>query len=76
MKDVTFIKLALGIAFLLLSLGYLYHPSAILKLNDWSRQNLFDDTKILLARRRIGTLLLLLGILLVYMGLTALELKP
>lgn len=71
MEDMTIVKIGLGIVFLLLSFGYLYHPAAILKLNAWCRQNLFDDTKILLARRRIGAFLLLLGILLVYMGLTA-----
>jgi hypothetical protein len=49
-------KFILGLSFLLLSIGYLYRPSWILRLNNWARSLLFNDAHILHYRRRWGLL--------------------
>ena len=50
----AWLKIVAGLAFLLLSLGYLYRPVWILRLNALGRAFIFNDTYVLLYRRRWG----------------------
>ncbi|MBI4051655.1 MAG: hypothetical protein HY400_04040 [Elusimicrobia bacterium] len=65
------VKLLFGILFCFLGLGYLYRPSVISRLNAFLREYLFNDAYIVLDRRKWGTLSMMVGILLLYMGWTS-----
>ncbi len=62
------VKILVGLGFLLLSLGYLYRPGWVLKLNEWGRAAFFNDGFVLLYRRRWGILLFICAILFFYSG--------
>jgi tetratricopeptide (TPR) repeat protein len=62
------IKIAIGFILLLLSLGYLYRPGFILKLNAWGRTLLFNDTHVLHYRRRWGLPLFAAATLFLFVG--------
>jgi tetratricopeptide (TPR) repeat protein len=72
----TWIKLLLGLLFLLLSVGYLYRPAFVLSLNAWGRGVLFNDTFILLYRRRFGLFFLAAAVLFLYSGFLNLGRRP
>ena len=66
------LQLFLGMTFGLLGLGYLYRPDVIERLNAVLRDWLLNDAHIALERRKWGTLLLLMSVVLIYMGWTGL----
>jgi tetratricopeptide (TPR) repeat protein len=61
-------KIIAGLFFLFFSLGYLYRPAFVLRVNAWARSLLFNDTVILLYRRRVGLFFFACAILFFYSG--------
>ena len=57
-----------GFLLLVLGLGYLSDPKAILRFNATMRDYFFKDAHVLLHGRRIGVLLLVVGFLLLLLG--------
>ena len=55
-----------GLFVLALGLGYLYRPEKIQRINCWLRDNLFNDRLLVTHRRRAGTVLLFIGIILIF----------
>lgn len=62
------LRMSLGILMVVLGLGYLFDPRAILRLNAFMRENFFKDSHVLLNGKRIGYLLLCFGFLLLALG--------
>jgi len=62
------IKFVLGIFFLFTGFIYLYNTNMVMKINLYARQFLFNDSYVLLYRKKIGILFLLLSIILFFMG--------
>jgi len=69
------LKITIGLVCLALGLGYLYRPDLIERMNALLREYLLNDAHIALERRKWGTFFLLLSLLFIYMGYTAL-LRP
>ncbi|MFH2204720.1 MAG: hypothetical protein ABIJ96_16525 [Elusimicrobiota bacterium] len=65
------IKIALGIAFFFLGLGYLFRPTWIERMNSFIRETVLNDAYIALERRKWGVFFLLLAFLFLYMGMTS-----
>jgi len=65
----AWIKIIIGLLFLLVSLGYLYRPKWVLFFNSWARALLFNDAHVLHYRRRWGLPLFLVAALFFYSGL-------
>ena len=61
-------KIAVGLAFLFFSLGYMYRPGLILRMHAWGRKILFDDAFVLHYRRRAGLFLFVCAVLFFYSG--------
>jgi hypothetical protein len=66
-------KIVVGLASLLLGLGYLYRPDLIERINALLREYLLNDAYIALERRKYGAFFLLVAFLFLYMGWTALR---
>ena len=66
------LKLFFGLVFGLLGFGYLYRPDLIERMNALLRDYLLNDSYIALERRKYGTFFLLMSVLFLYMGWTAL----
>jgi len=58
-----------GIFFLIMSLGYLYRPTIIIKINAWGRKYLFNDQVLVAHRKKIGVVLLIISVIFLYGGL-------
>jgi len=58
------LRLFVGVVLVMLGLGYLFHPESIINLNAFMRDNVFKDTYVLLSNRRIGSILLVIGFIL------------
>ena len=69
-------KVSAGILFFLLGLGYLYRPALIERINTFLRDVVLNDAHIALERRKWGVFFLLLSVLFLYMGYTALYRVP
>jgi hypothetical protein len=67
-----YFKLFFGLLMLLLGLGYIYRPDIIERVNKVLKETLLNDSYVSLHRRSWGFLLVLLGAILVYMGVTRL----
>lgn len=65
------LKLAFGLVFFLLGLGYLYHPRVIERMNAIIRETLLNDAHIALERRKWGMLFLLVSFLFLYTAYAA-----
>jgi uncharacterized protein YjeT (DUF2065 family) len=65
---VFLLRLSLGFLLIVLGLGYLFDPKAILRLNATMRDIFFKDSYVLLDGKRIGSLLLLIGFILLALG--------
>jgi len=65
-----YLKLFFGLVLLLLGLGYIYKPEVVARVNRLLKETLLNDSYAALHRRKWGVLLVLLGSLLVYMGLS------
>ena len=62
------LRMSLGFLLIVLGLGYLFDPRAIVRLNAFAREKFFKDSHVLLNGRRIGYLLLCFGFLLLALG--------
>lgn len=67
------LKIAVGLASLLLGLGYLYRPDLIERMNALLREYLLNDAYIALERKKWGAFFLLIAFLFLYMGWSALQ---
>ncbi len=65
-----YIKIFFGLVFLLLGLGYIYKPEIIERVNKLLRDTFLNDSYVALHRRNWGFLLLLVGAVLIYMGVS------
>ena len=72
----SLIKIAAGLVFLALGLGYLYRPDLIARMNALLREYLLNDAYIALERKKWGVFFLLLSFLFLYMGVSALGRLP
>ena len=68
-----YLKVFFGLLFVLLGLGYIYKPEIIVRINRLIRETFLNDSYVALHRKNWGFLLLLLGGVLVYMGLSCLK---
>jgi len=66
----TYLKIFFGLVFVLLGLGYVYKPEIIERINRLIKETFLNDSYIALHRKNWGFLLLLVGGLLIYMGVT------
>jgi len=62
------VKLICGIVLLFLGFIYLYEPKIITRINNYAKEFLFNDTYVLLRRKKIGAFLILLAIIAFYMA--------
>lgn len=62
------LKLLAGLVTLLLSVGYLFRPDLIIKINGWGRHFIFNDKYILKERIKIGVFFLVLAFIALYMS--------
>jgi uncharacterized protein YjeT (DUF2065 family) len=65
-----YIKIFFGLLFVLLGLGYIYKPGAIERVNRLIKETFLNDSYVALHRRNWGFLLLLVGAVLMYMGIS------
>jgi hypothetical protein len=61
---VFLLRLFLGFLLIVLGLGYLLDPKAILRFNAFAREYLFKDSNVLLDGKRIGSWLIFVGFIL------------
>jgi hypothetical protein len=61
--------LSSGFLLLALGMGYLFDPKAIMRLNSMVRDNLVKDSHVLLNGKRIGSVLIFLGFILLIFSL-------
>ena len=64
------LRISLGFLLVVLGLGYLSDPKAILKLNLIMRETLFKDSHVLLNGKKIGGWLIFIGFILLALGYT------
>lgn len=65
-----YIKIFFGLVFVLLGLGYIYKPEIIERINRLIKDTFLNDSYVALHRRNWGFLLLLVGGVLIYMGVS------
>ncbi|MBI5554623.1 MAG: hypothetical protein HY920_02055 [Elusimicrobia bacterium] len=65
------LKLLVGLIMLMFSIGYLFRPDLIIKINDWGRSFLFNDKYIMKQRRKIGVFFLVLAFIAVFMSVSS-----
>ena len=62
-------KMLAGLVLLLFGMGYLYRPDRIIKFNAWMREHLFNDHILINHRRKIGVILIALGLMVMFVGI-------
>lgn len=67
-----YLKILFGLMILLLGFGYIYKPEVIERLNRLLKETLLNDSYVALQRKKWGFLLVLIGTLLLYMGISRL----
>jgi len=65
-----YLKVFFGLVFILLGLGYIYKPAAIERVNRLIKETFLNDSYVALHRKNWGFLLLLIGGVLIYMGVS------
>ena len=71
MTEITpYLKVFFGLVFILLGLGYIYKPEAIERVNRLIKETFLNDSYVALHRKNWGFLLLLIGGVLIYMGVS------
>lgn len=55
-----------GIFVMLLGFGYLCAPKKVIAFNTWVRQNLFNDRLLIMRRRKVGVMLIFIGLIIIY----------
>lgn len=68
-----YLKILFGLIILLLGFGYIYKPGVIERLNKVLKETLLNDSYVALQREKWGLLLVLIGSLLLYMGISRLD---
>lgn len=68
-----YLKILFGLIILLLGFGYIYKPEIIERLNRLIKETLLNDSYVALQRKKWGLLLVLIGTLLLYMGISRLD---
>jgi tetratricopeptide (TPR) repeat protein len=68
----AFIKLALGILFIVLGWIYFYRPNLVLAFHQFVRESLLNDRIILLERKKLAILFFCFSFIALYMGVTSL----
>jgi hypothetical protein len=68
---VFLLRISLGFLLVVLGLGYLLDPKAILRLNAIMRETLFKDSHVLLNGKKTGAWLILIGFILLVLAYTA-----
>lgn len=71
----AWVKVFIGLGFFGLCLGYLYRPAVILRLYGLARDIFFNDTNVLLHRRRLGLFFFAIAVLFLYDGFNNLALE-
>lgn len=69
-----FILIGLSIVLFLIGLAYLYQPNIIISFNNLMRKVFFNDTKILVRRKKISIVYIALSIIIFYVGLFHIQL--
>ena len=67
-----YLKIFFGLIIFLLGMGYIYKPEVIERLNRVLKETLLNDSYVALQRKKWGVLLVLIGSLLLYMGVSRL----
>ena len=62
--------MSLGFLLVVIGLGYLFDPKAILRMNAVIRETLFKDSHVLLNGKVIGSWLIFIGFILLALGYT------
>ncbi|NIM02911.1 hypothetical protein GTN66_02000 [bacterium] len=62
------LEILIGLLLLIISVGYLYRPTIIIRFNDWGRKYLFNDQLLITHRKKIGVVLLIIAIIFLYGG--------
>ena len=65
-----YLKIFFGLVFILLGLGYIYKPEIIVRINRLIKETFLNDSYVALHRKNWGFLLLLVGGVLIYMGVS------
>lgn len=65
------LKLLVGLIMLMFSIGYLFRPDLIVKINDWGRSFVFNDKYIMENRRKVGVFFLVLSFIAIYMSFSS-----
>jgi len=65
-----YLKIFFGLVFVLLGLGYIYKPEIIERINRLIKDTFLNDSYVALHRKNWGFLLLLVGGVLIYMGVS------
>ena len=65
------LKFLVGLVTLIFSIGYLFRPDLVIKMNDWGRQFVFNDKYILKHRRVVGVFFLILAFIALYMSFSS-----
>ena len=65
-----YLKIFFGLVFVLLGLGYVYKPEIIERINRLIKETFLNDSYVALHRKNWGFLLLLVGGVLIYMGVS------
>jgi hypothetical protein len=63
-----FLKIIVGVAFLILGWIYLYRLTIVFRINNFLKQSLFNDAAILVEHKKIGLFLILMAIIMLYVG--------
>ncbi|MBI4249924.1 MAG: hypothetical protein HY611_10515 [Elusimicrobia bacterium] len=72
-SSLAWLKLFFGFIFLLLGLGYCYRPDLVERVNLFIRDYLLNDSYLALERKKWGLLLVLIGLICIYMGVSAMS---
>ncbi len=62
------LEVLIGLLLLIISVGYLYQPTIIIRFNAWGRKYLFNDQLLITHRKKIGVILLIISIVFLYGG--------
>ncbi|MDD5131681.1 MAG: hypothetical protein PHH44_03385 [bacterium] len=65
------LKLLVGLIMLMFSIGYLFRPDLIIKVNDWGRSFVFNDKYIMEKRRLVGVFFLILAFIAIFMSVSS-----
>ena len=63
------LKTLVGLFLIILGYWYIRCPSKISAINEWFRDHVFNDRHLIVHRKKIGVLLLLIGLVVFFMGL-------